>query len=87
MLNAYYSKGSKSKNIFDKLNVSSSSSYLNHLNKHNVILVDMASLYSDSKNNFLNELKKCIIYELNDGYPNILTSEKNTIANAIKRFL
>ena len=87
MLNAYYSKGSNSKEIFDKLNISSSSFYLKHLNKHNVILIDMASLYSDSesKDNFINDLKKCVISELNDGFPNILTPNEITIAKAIKK--
>ena len=87
MLNAYYSKGCDSKDIFDKLNISSSSTYLKHLNKHNVILLDIASLYSDSesKDNFINDLKKCVISELNEGFPNILSPEESTIAKAIKK--
>ena len=51
MLSAYYSKGSNSKEIFDKLNISSSSIYLKHLNKHNVISIDIGELYSESKDN------------------------------------
>ena len=84
MLNAYYSKGCDSKEIFDKLNISSSTTYFEHLNKHNVILVDMASLYSDSRGEFLNKLKKNIIKELNEYFPGILTSDENTIGDAIK---
>ena len=85
MLNAYYSKGCDSKEIFDKLNISSSTTYFEHLNKHNVILVDMASLYSDSRGEFLKELNKNIIDELNESFPNILTNEENTIGKAIKK--
>ena len=83
MLNAYYSKGSNSKEIFDKLNISSSSTYLNHLNKHNVISIDMSTLYTDSNGNFLDELKKLLIKELDEYFPNILTSDDDTIAKAI----
>ncbi len=85
MLNAYYSKGCDSKEIFDKLSISSSSTtYLDHLNKHNVISIDMASLYSDSRGEFLNKLKKNIIKELDEYFPGILTSDENTIGEAIK---
>ena len=85
MLNAYYSKGCDSKEIFDKLNIFSSTTYLEHLNKHNVILIDMASLYSDSRGEFLKELNKNIINELNESFPDILTNEENTIGKAIKK--
>ena len=85
MLNAYYSKGCDSKEIFDKLSISSSSTYLEHLNKHNVISIDMASLYSDSRGEFLNKLKKNIIKELGEYFPGILTNEENTIGKAIKK--
>ena len=85
MLNAYYSKGCDSKEIFDKLSISSSSTYLEHLNKHNVISIDMASLYSDSRGEFLKELNKNIINELNESFPDILTNEENTIGKAIKK--
>ncbi len=60
MLNAYYSKGCDSKEMFDELNISKDESYLKHLNNHNVIWIDMASLYTklDNKNDFVRELKK-----------------------------
>lgn len=37
MLNAYYSKGASSSDIFDKLKISNDPTYQTHLNKHNVI--------------------------------------------------
>ena len=84
MLNAYYSKGCDSKEIFDKLNISSSSTYLEHFNKHNVISIDMASLYSDSRGDFLKELNKNIIDELNESFPGILTSDKTQLGTQLK---
>ena len=66
MLNAYYSKGCDSKELFDKLNISNDPLYLEHLNKHNVIWIDMASLYTDidDKKEFVSELKSQIIDDL-----------------------
>ena len=48
MISAYYSKGADSASVFDKLNVSASPSYKEHLNKHNVLYVDIANLCDDS---------------------------------------
>ena len=45
----------------------------------------MASLYSDSRGDFLKELNKNIIDELNEYFPDILTNEENTIGKAIKK--
>ena len=73
MLNAYYSKGSNSKDIFDKLAISKSPSYLNHLNKHNVIWIDVAEIYLKvkDKNNFIDKLKEYILDDLIEAYPNL----------------
>ena len=39
MLASYYSNALDTKDIFDKLKISKSPSYLEHLNKHNVIFI------------------------------------------------
>ena len=73
MLNAYYSKGCDSKAIFDKLQIANDESYLEHLNKHNVIWIDMASLYTDiqDKNTFVQKIKFNILKDLKEYYSNI----------------
>ncbi len=73
MLNAYYSKGSNSKDMFDKLNISKDDTYLKHLNKHNVIWIDMANLYTDidDKDIFVKKLKSNILRDLKNYYTNI----------------
>ena len=73
MLNAYYSKSCDSQSLFDKLNIAKDNSYLEHLNKHNVIWIDMASLYAniDNKEEIINELKKRILSDLKEKYNNI----------------
>ena len=87
MLNTYYSKGCDSASLFDKLNIANDSSYLKHLNKHNVIWIDMANLYTDvrDKNDFFKELETNLLDDLNDAFPNILKEMDNTIAKAIIR--
>ncbi len=83
MLNSYYSKGSNSKEIFDNLEISKDPEYLKHLNKHNVIWVDMSALYTRHKENFINEFKSKLMDELKEAYPGILTLKENTIADSI----
>lgn len=46
MLNAYYSKGCDSKELFKNLKISKDSSFESHLNKHNVIWIDMGDVYT-----------------------------------------
>lgn len=47
MLSAYYSKGCDSKELFDRFKISSDSSYTEHLNKYNVIYIDMNGIYEE----------------------------------------
>ena len=44
MLSAYYSKGYAGRKIFDGLNIADKDSYAQHLNKYNVIYIDMNSI-------------------------------------------
>ena len=87
MLNAYYSKGCDSQSLFEKLNIAKDNSYLEHLNKHNVIWIDIASLYTDirDKNDFFKELETNLLDDLNDAFPNVLKEMDNTISKAIIR--
>ncbi len=87
MLNAYYSKGCDSKELFKKLKISNVSSFDTHLNKHNVIWIDMQSVYKDlkDKSSFVDELHRTIINDLNTSFPNILTSEEITSAKAFRK--
>lgn len=46
MLVAYYSKGCDSHNLFDHLKISQSKLYEEHINKHNVIHIDVQKFLS-----------------------------------------
>ena len=49
MLNAYYSKGWDSRELFSDLKICDDPSFESHLNKHNVFYIDMNGLYSNLK--------------------------------------
>jgi hypothetical protein len=67
MLSAYYSKGYAGKNIFDKLEIANKPSYAEHLNKYDVIYIDMnfiCGLYKGylKKDNKISGVKTLIDY-------------------------
>ena len=73
MLAAYYSKGCRSKKIFNELSISKDPTYLKHLNKYNVIYINMQDFLSGNKNieNMLTLLKKFILKDFKKVYPDI----------------
>ena len=70
MLAAYYSKGCDSRELFDGLAVSKDEGYPDHLNKYNVIYLNMQQFLSESHDigNMLELLSKSIMYDLEDDY-------------------
>jgi len=85
MLNAYYSKGCDSASLFDNLNISKDESYLKHLNKHNVIWIDMSRIYLKYKNESIQNLNKVIVDDIKTTWPNVLRENDNYIDDAILR--
>ena len=71
MLNAYYAKESDSRELFKDLKISEDPSFEEHLNKHNVLWVDMGSIYTGLKdpNLFVEEIKRRLLGELIRNYP------------------
>ncbi|MEE1286524.1 MAG: AAA family ATPase [Ruminobacter sp.] len=79
MLLAYYSKGYARQDIFDKLEIANKPSYSEHLNKYNVIYIDMnsikdqyisykadSSLYIEAIDDIVDFLQYMIVQELKD---------------------
>ncbi len=85
MLDSYYSIGSDAKELFDELKISSDSSYLDHLNKHNVIWIDMSSVYAKYGKTFMENLTTEVIYELKEKWPNAIKERDTNLASAIQR--
>ena len=74
MLACYYSKKANFKNLFGKLEISKSNSYLDHLNKHNVIYMTF--------NEF--PKKNCTYGEFIDRYTNLLLEDLKDFCPDIK---
>ena len=70
MLAAYYSKRCDSRELFDGLAVSKDEGYPDHLNKYNVIYLNMQQFLSESHDigKMLALLSKSIMYDLEDDY-------------------
>lgn len=66
MLTAYYSRGCNSEEMFSKLKISRADTFEKHLNKYNVIHINMVNFLERSKSidDMLDYLRKRLIYEI-----------------------
>lgn len=66
MLTAYYSRGCDSKEMFSRLKIANSESFEKHLNKYNVIHINMVNFLerSESIDDMLDYLKKRLLHEI-----------------------
>ncbi len=87
MLNAYYSKGCDSREMFKDLKISKDPGFEEHLNKHNVIWIDMAAAFNDTRNKkeFISILQRDIIDELTEKFPKVLNEKDDTLRKAITK--
>ena len=81
MLASYYSKNANFKNLFDKLEISKSSSYLQHLNKHNVIYMTLNQISSPNctYKEFISGYADDLINDLQEIFPNVQIKNTNPI--------
>jgi hypothetical protein len=72
MLIAYYSKGCDSSELFNDLKMSQVSSYQEHLNKHNVIFLNMRDFFVKyhNINEMISLINKKVLWELLPDYSN-----------------
>lgn len=86
MLGTYYTKGIDSKNIFDKLNISKSESYLEHLNKHNVINIDFSEMPSGkpSFSDYLGMIENTIKEDIYSLFPSLKKNEYKNISRLLE---
>lgn len=84
MLAAYYSKGSNSKEMFSSLKIGSSLDYENYLNKYDVIHFDVQEciIPAGGSENVLSYINKNVIEELRGYYPDVVTNDVKTLAEA-----
>lgn len=87
MLAAYYSKGADSKEMFSGLEISKCSDFEEHLNKYDVIHIDVQwaiSVYCNGKaGEFVSRMTKEILQELRNQYPGILPEGDMPLSKAL----
>ena len=73
MLVTYYSKGNNAADVFDELNISNDALYKKHLNKHNVIFLNMQDFLSLSQTTeeLIKRISKFIMIELKKEFPDV----------------
>ena len=83
MLASYYSKNADFKYLFDKLKVSKSDSYLEHLNKHNVIYMTFNQLPSANctYEDFIGRYTSFLVKDLKEICPEIEVNEKMLLSD------
>jgi len=89
MLESYYSKNANFKNLFDKLKISDSESYEKHLNKHNVVYLQLNELPDVSTNvtydDFINRYKNILFEDIKELWPNINIDKNNALSDAFNK--
>lgn len=85
MLAAYYGKDCDSRGLFAGLEISGDPSFETHLNKYDVIHLDIAYLLVQQKNavDTVSFMQKCVIEELKNIYPDILPDDLNELPLAL----
>ena len=87
MLAAYYSKGCDSEKMFDGLTIGKSSDFKKHLNKYDVIHIDVQWFLSSCADikSIVSYITQSVLEELKEYYPEVLPNEVLTLADALSR--
>ena len=87
MLVAYYSKGCDSLDIFNDLKISKTELYQKHLNKHNVIHLDIQKFLSvnDSIQEMIKDINESILFELIEEYGDIKFIRKDVLSRVLSQ--
>ena len=87
MLNAYYSKGCNSRELFAPFMIASDPHFSDKLNKYNVIKIDMNSEYQNTidKKNMIKELTEEIRDEMSSAFPQAGIKDKDSLGKCILR--
>ena len=87
MLTAYYSRGCSSREMFEKLNIGKSTDFLEHLNRYDVIHLDIQWFLAtvDSVDEVINFITDSVLVKLRESYPDVLPEEVNTVPDALSR--
>ena len=83
MLASYYSKNLNLKDVFDKLDISKSTLYNDHLNKHNVIYITFNQVpkRNCTYDEFIDRYSSFLINDLKEAYPKIEINSKMLLSD------
>ena len=87
MLAAYYSKGCDSEEMFSGLDISRESDFKKHLNKYDVIHLDIQWFLAncDNVDNVVAFITKSVQAELRELYPDVLPEEEISLSESLSR--
>ena len=87
MLAAYYSKGCNSEEMFSGLDISRESDFKMHLNKYDVIHLDIQWFLAncDNVDNVVAFITKSVQAELREIYPGVLPEEETSLSESLSR--
>lgn len=73
MVGAFFGKAVRAAELFDKLRISQSEDYWNHLNKHNLIYIDFSEIPRGCRNynDYIDRIQNGINSDLAEAYPEI----------------
>ena len=85
MLQCYYSKNADFKHLFDNLEISKRPSYLEHLNKHNVIYMTLNEFPKPgcTYKEFIGRYTSFLIEDLKETYPDLDLNEKLAMSDIL----
>lgn len=80
MINAYYSRGCNSREMFSKFTISKSLDFEKHLNRYNVIQLDISSFTDYYKDELVDKIIQALMNEIKSEYPDIDTDEQTLVS-------
>ncbi|MCD8038687.1 MAG: ATP-binding protein [Lachnospiraceae bacterium] len=85
MLCAYYDKSCDSHGLFDDLEIAEKPSYEEHLNKYDVICLDITYFISISQDikNIISDIQISVIKELREKYGDLIAEDEKILPNAL----
>lgn len=85
MVAAYFGKGFDDHHVFDKLRISASQQYEEHLNKHNVINITLSELprNCESYGQYIERIQTRVLRDLACEFPNAMVDEQDALWDAL----
>ncbi len=77
MIEAYYSRGCDSSKIFEGTKISQDPEYQKHLNKYNVIHIDISTFWDSYKTNLVEKIRENLYEELKIDYKDTILYKSN----------